>query len=171
MPRNVRPIRIEGDVAYIPLTKGYEAVIDAVDVPLVVGRNWSVHEAFRLDGTVRSTYAKASSGSRVVWMHRLIAGVCNDLRADHKDNNGLNNRRSNLRPATVTQNAQNQRKYTNNTSGAKGVTRDPRTGRWQARIQAEKQSRSLGNFGCVTAAYLAYVRAAAQLHGEFGRAA
>ena len=36
----VRPIRIEGDFAYIPLTRGYESVIDATDVNLVEGFNW-----------------------------------------------------------------------------------------------------------------------------------
>lgn len=35
-----RPIRIEGDVAYVPLTQGYTAIIDAGDVPLVEGRSW-----------------------------------------------------------------------------------------------------------------------------------
>lgn len=35
--RKVRPIRIEGDLAYIPLTRGLEAIIDAVDVPWSIG--------------------------------------------------------------------------------------------------------------------------------------
>lgn len=35
-----RPIRIEGDVAYVTLTRGYEAIIDAENVPLVEGYNW-----------------------------------------------------------------------------------------------------------------------------------
>jgi hypothetical protein len=33
MPKTVRPIRVEGDVAYIPLTQGYEAIIDTIDRP------------------------------------------------------------------------------------------------------------------------------------------
>jgi len=37
MPRSVRPIRIEGNIAYVPLTKGYEAVIDVADIGLVEG--------------------------------------------------------------------------------------------------------------------------------------
>ena len=36
-----RQIIVKGDVAIIPLTRGYEAIIDAVDVHLVEGRNWS----------------------------------------------------------------------------------------------------------------------------------
>ena len=31
---NVRSITIEGDLAYVPLTKGYTAIIDICDVPL-----------------------------------------------------------------------------------------------------------------------------------------
>ena len=44
-----RPIRIEGDVAYVPLTKGYEAIIDVEDVPLVEGRNWHAHVVRKKD--------------------------------------------------------------------------------------------------------------------------
>lgn len=40
----VRPIRIEGPIAYVPLTKGYEAIIDAADAPLVRDRNWCAME-------------------------------------------------------------------------------------------------------------------------------
>lgn len=36
----VRPIRIEGPIAFVPLTQGYEAIIDAADVPRVADRNW-----------------------------------------------------------------------------------------------------------------------------------
>ena len=52
-----RAIRIEGSVAYVPLTKGYEAIIDVEDVPLVEGWNWSAREERRRDGTVRIIYA------------------------------------------------------------------------------------------------------------------
>ena len=33
--REIRPIRVEGNIAYVPLTKGCEALIDAADVPLI----------------------------------------------------------------------------------------------------------------------------------------
>jgi hypothetical protein len=38
--KKIRPIRVEGDTAIVPLTRGFEAVIDAVDVPIVEGWNW-----------------------------------------------------------------------------------------------------------------------------------
>jgi hypothetical protein len=38
--RAIRQIRVEGQVAYVPLTRGLEAVIDAADVPLVEKQNW-----------------------------------------------------------------------------------------------------------------------------------
>jgi len=36
----IRAIHIEGNVARVLLTQGYETIIDAADVPLVEGRNW-----------------------------------------------------------------------------------------------------------------------------------
>ena len=43
-------------------------------------------------------------------MHVLLMGTRSGLEIDHKDGNGLNNRRSNLRWATPVQNQANRRK-------------------------------------------------------------
>jgi hypothetical protein len=54
-----------------------------------------------------------------VYMHRQVLGFpCGDV--DHKDRNGLNNQRHNLRLATKSQNAQN-RTRTPGASGYRGV--------------------------------------------------
>ena len=55
---NIRQIRIQGDIAYVPLTKGYEAVIDAADVPLVQGNNWSATVRKRTCYAFRTERAK-----------------------------------------------------------------------------------------------------------------
>ena len=47
MPKAIRQIRVDGNIAYVPLTRGYEAVIDAADVPLVEGWNWYAHPVGR----------------------------------------------------------------------------------------------------------------------------
>jgi hypothetical protein len=78
------------------------AVIDAADAPLVAAFSWyPLHK--KSNGAV---YAQTAGG---VLMHRLIAGAGGDVRVDHRDNDGLNNRRENLL-ASQSQNRSNSRK-------------------------------------------------------------
>ncbi len=171
--REIRPIRIEGNIAYVPLTQGYEAVIDAADVPLVEGHNWRAQVERRKDGTIKGIYAvrliTVEKRRVAVLMHRVITDAPDGLEVDHKDTNGLHNTRSNLRQATSMQNAQNRRRRTDNTSGFKGVSY--RRGRWIARISACGKDMQVGRFNCRTAAAIAYAKASAALHKEFGRIA
>ena len=90
---------------------------------------------------------------------------------DHADGNGLNNRRANLRQASRSQNACNQKKRRDNTSGFKGVVRSKKTGRFVATIKISGKRKSLGWYACPTAAYFAYVKAAREVYGEFSRLA
>lgn len=172
MSRALRPIRIEGDTAYIPLTDGYEAIIDAADVPLVSVGNWYAQASSRKDGSLLTVYAKRDFGNvRSVRLHRYLLDASEAEFVDHIDGDGLNNRRSNLRVATPAQNAHNARVRVDNVSSYKGVFWDADHQRYRARITAHKQSHSLGNFRCVTAAAVAYVKASRRIHGEFGRVA
>ena len=170
-----RQLRIDGDVAYVPLTKGYWAVIDRADVALVSGFKWTALVSRRADGSVRSVYAKRAQKIdgkiQTILMHRVIAGTPHDLASDHIDGNGLNNRRRNLRNVTTQQNNHNARTPCNNSSGVKGVSVCGATGKWVAMISRDKKQRYLGQFGCRTAAALAYAKASAALHGEYGRVA
>jgi hypothetical protein len=164
----IRPIRIEGNVAYVPLTQGYEAIIDVEDVPLVEGYNW------RAMTTGRSMYA-ARSGPRagkerpLIMMHRVIAGDPEGLLVDHKDGNGMNNRRLNLRSASNTQNQHNAKISKVNTSGSKGVHWRADIGKWAARIRVNGNRKTLGFFSDIQSAAAAYEAASKQFHGEFGR--
>jgi hypothetical protein len=165
MPRKIRPIRVEGDTAYITLTKGYVAVIDAADVPLVEGRNWF---AWVCGQTV---YARRSDGRVGILMHRVLLNAPTDRLVDHGDGDGLNNRRKNLRLASNQQNTFNGRKRAGNTSGAKGVHWRKDVGRWQAQIAINGKKIGLGSYDAIEDAAAAYAKASAELHGEFGRAA
>lgn len=168
-----REIRIEGDVAYVPLTKGYEAIIDAADVHLVAGRNWQARESRRADGSLHTVYAQAARPGKggTDKMHRVLLGAaCEEV--DHEDGNGLNNRRSsNLRPASTSQNRWNAKTPRDNTSGVKGVTWHKLRQKWMAQIQAHGVSRYLGLFTSLDAARAAVSVARAELHGDFGRTA
>ena len=162
-----RKARVEGDIAYVPLTQGYEAIIDASDVSLVEGFNWYAHAnrnavyAVRMDNT--------GPKPRLVRMHRVILGDPEGMVVDHQDTNGLNNRRANLRSATIKENACNQGIAKHNTSGHKGVSFHKRDGKWIAHIRYDGGQRYLGSFATPEAAAAAYAKANAEMHGAFGR--
>lgn len=168
-----RPIRIQGDVAYVPLTQGYEAVIDAGEAPMVDGRNWHAMVRTRPDGAFYAVYAVSFDCScgkrRKIFMHRVIAGTPDEMDTDHIDGDGLNNRRSNLRHATKSQNRHNQRISVCSTSGVKGVSWHKSKGKWQARIKLNGTRLHLGLFEDIELAAAAYASASAKMHGEFGR--
>jgi hypothetical protein len=94
-------------------------------------------------------------------------GIDDIRRVDHRDQDGLNNRRTNLRVATQSQNLSNRGPQKNNTSGYKGVSLCKATGRWQAIIQYGRKKKRLGRFDTPEQAALAYDKAAVALMGEF----
>lgn len=161
-----RPIRVEGEVAYVTLTKGYEAIIDASDAQLVGMWNWcadvSGGNAYATRGDWRG------SDQRVVRMHREILAAPAGFDVDHIDGNKLNNRRSNLRLATRAENNRNRARRRDNKSGFKGVTKHS-SGRWRATIKANGKFKHLGVFDTPQEAHAAYLDASRYWHGEFGR--
>jgi len=168
MPK--RLIRVHGQVAYVPLTRGYVAVIDAADVPLVEGRNWSAV----VDGQTVYAYGKCpdATGKPIqTKMHRHLLSAPSGVDVDHRNGDGLYNRRDNIRLATSSQNHCNRSISKANTSGFKGVSWDRQKGRWQARIKLRGQQTWLGYFDTAEDAHKAYAAAATKLHGDFARVA
>jgi hypothetical protein len=166
MTRSIRPIRVVGDIAIVPLTQGKEAIIDACDVHLVEGVNWYAMEnrnTFYAQRVLRTGPNKKTT----IKMHRVITSADSGLEIDHKDGNGLNNRRSNMRIATRSQNSRNRGKHSNNKSGFKGVSWNTRDRTWQAQITKDHKKIHLGNFPTPEQAHAAYRAAAAKLHGDF----
>ncbi len=168
--KEIRPIRIEGNLAYVSLTRGREAVIDAEDASLVAGRNWYVMEQSHSAYAARREVG-CDGKWRTVYMHREIMGVTTSPTIDHRDGDGLNNRRKNLRAATASENQRNQRLSSANTSGFKGVSWDRSKSRWRANIKVNGKLRFLGSFRDIESAVVAYASASAAMHKEFGRIA
>lgn len=151
----------------IPLTQGYNAIVDVEDSDLI-SRHWYAY----VDKT--TCYAISHCGGRKakrLRMHRIVMGrvlgraLLESELVDHKDNNGLNNCRSNLRLATNAQNGCNRGLQRNNTSGYKGVQKCK--DKWKASIKVNKQVIYLGRFSDKHDAARAYNDAALKYHGEF----
>jgi len=153
------------------LTRGYEAIIDAVDVGLADVMWFAMPNS---NTVYASRNEPLGNGKQTtVMLHRAIlaAKLGRDLRVDehvdHIDGNGLNNTRANLRLATKAQNAANRGKQSNNTSGFKGVYWNKHAGKWSAQIQVNGTSKHLGYYISKEAAYAAYCEAAEEYFGEF----
>jgi hypothetical protein len=154
----------------IPCTKGYTAVVDDEDYELVSRYSWYADEKGRMvyaSTTVRFG-PRAENKKQHIKMHRLIAGVLHDpsILVDHWNRDSLDNRRSNIRIATPTQNSANMSVRHDNTVGYKGV-RVTISGMYQARIKIAGRETNLGSFSTPEEAAMAYNEAAASLHGEF----
>jgi len=156
--------------AEISLTKGKVAIIDAVDLPVVSQLSW--YASIRKYKYKENTYAAAWGGligiKRIIWLHRLLLGILDrpEVEADHRDGDGLNNRRSNLRICTRAQNARNGRARAG--SGFKGVYFHHKGNRpWRATIHVDNRQIILGDFANPQDAAHAYNVAALSHYGEF----
>jgi hypothetical protein len=106
---------------------------------------------------------KTHYAHRLAWLHVYGRMPENDI--DHLNGVRSDNRIANLRDVSRTVNMQNQRKArTNNRCGVLGVTRNEKTGRCVAQIQADGRGRYLGSFGTPEEAHQAYLEAKRQFH-------
>lgn len=162
------PAAVEGAV-WIALTRGKFALVDAQDAERVQAINWW---CIPPSATSKSWYAMAEPRKGfVITMHRFVMDAPADKQVDHRNMDGLDNRRSNLRLATQQQNICNTGLPRHNTSGYKGVTRK-RTGGgkvWKAQIGVAGGMTHLGSFHTSHEAARAYDIAARQHFGEFAQ--
>lgn len=149
----------------IELTRGQVALVDDADAPALLPHSWCVLPAHR-----SGFYAVRAIGpGQIVSMHRQIMGLPQSRtpHVDHRDGDGLNNQRANLRIATVSQNHANSRKPRCGTNRFKGVTRSTHGKPWQARIVVLQRAYWLGRFHTEEEAARAYDVAAREHFGEF----
>lgn len=160
-------------IRHISLSRGRFAVVDAADYDWLNQWNWfaQYHKAEDRWYAVRMVRVGPEKKRCMLLMHRVILDAHLGFHVDHRDGDGLNNKRSNLREATCSQNGFNRGKERGNMSGFKGVSWNRRAGKWQVFITANKRKHYLGLFADLEPAAAAYREAAKRLHGEFARVA
>lgn len=152
----------------IPLTQGKFALVDDEDFEWLNQWKWRVKKA--KNGRFYVQRGMRENGqSRTLYMHREIMKTPKGLDADHRDRNGLDNRKSNLRNCTRSQNLMNTIKREKNLSGYKGVTWCKEKEKWQAQIFVNNKNIRLGRFKTKEAAAFIYDEAAKKYFGEFAR--
>lgn len=138
------------------------------DFDEVKQHNWNIRHQ---NGTFYVSRHIWKNGKRTTQdLHKFLMNTSQkEIFVDHKDGNGLNNQRSNLRFATRSQNNVNKRMQKNNTSGYRGVKWHKQAGYWEASIQFQGRNISLGLFFSKEIASLVYEMEAKKVFGEFYR--
>jgi len=138
----------------ITLTQGKVALVDNEDYKTLSLFTWCVHKERNV------YYAITDINGKQLKMHRLIMNTQDGIEIDHRDHNGLNNQKYNLRNCTSSQNAQNRRKRKNCSSVYKGVSFNRRKNKWNAGIKINGKQFHLGYFILEKSAAKAYDLAA-----------
>jgi hypothetical protein len=155
-------------VMEIPLTHGLAAIVDDEDFARANRFKWSAKKAPQRRGL---WYAYRIIGHRnrshpiTEWLHHFIQG--SKHQTDHRDGNGLNNQKNNLRHCNFSQNSANRRLNSNNSTGFKGVTM--RRDKFIAQIGRKGAGKWIGSFDSSEEAARAYDNAAVKRFGEFAR--
>lgn len=130
---------------------------------------WSGKEA----GYIAPTgYRKLSLDAHPYLAHRLIYKLVTGIdppRLDHRNQNTIDNRWNNLRPASQQQNSHNRATRRDSVTGIKGVHQSP-AGHYVALIWVNERKVWLGTFPTAEAAHAAYCEAAKAHFGEFWNA-
>ncbi len=157
-------ISVEGDVAKITLTRGQVAIVDTGLLPRLRGIKW-----FAVDGYGGFRCAGRTSRNKLTYLHRFITGaISTQDKVDHINGNQLDNRLSNLRICSNSDNLCNHHgPYKNNRCGALGVYRCQRTNKWRARIRRNNKVVEIGRFDSLESAVAARRKAELDIFGEF----
>jgi hypothetical protein len=151
----------------IPLTQGKFAIVDDEDFEYL--NQWKWH-AVKMHNLYYAAHVNVAYGSKRenVFMHRLILKTPKGLFVDHRDRNGLNNQKDNLRNCTNQQNMQNRKISYKNKYGYKGIQL-VKSGRWIAHISVNGTNQHIGTYDTPEQAARAYDNKAVEIYGEFAR--
>jgi hypothetical protein len=150
----------------IPVGLRHLALVDDGDYELVSQFKWSLNWDSKRRVAYAFRYIRRDGKVTTQFMHTLIMSPCIEI--DHKNRDGLDNRRENLRDANHSNNHANQPKQRGNYSSEfKGVSWNKKRKIWKAQIGLQNRAVFLGYFPDELAAAIAYDRAAIKYFGEY----
>ena len=142
----------------------FEFIIDTDDYDKIKNYKWGID--IHWEKTNLMYVRRVDKNNNKIYIHNVIM---NDKSIDHKDNDGLNNKKSNLRKCTNSENVINRKIQSNNTSGYKGVSLIKKSNKWNAYIKTKNKRIHLGNYESKIDAAKAYNQASIKYHGEFAQ--
>ena len=148
-----------------------EAIIDTDDLQRVLDfpYYWCIsYDKHHPTGYVGAPIYYPSLGrtGKTIRLHRFVLNYEGKKKVDHINNNGLDNRKSNLRLITHQNNTKNRKsKNSNNTSGYRNVLFTE--GKYKVRLQIDGKSKTLGSFSDVDEAGACAELMRQQYYGDY----
>jgi len=152
----------------IPLTKGEFALVDDEDFVWLSQWKWCCHVDKSGQKYARRIAYKGRK-RKLIMMHKIVKAPPEGMINDHRDRNGLNNQKDNLRPCTRSQNCMNRNPRKTSKTGFKGIAFAAKLGKWVAFVRTCGKFYHLGVFTDPVSAAKAYNRKALEMFGEFAR--
>ena len=152
----MEPNQGDAGMKEIPLTRGKVAIVDDDAYEELSKYRWYCTNKGYATRTARPRFGKRHE----ILMHRVIMQTPARMEIDHINGNPLDNRRENLRVCKHSENLKNMKRYSNNTSGFKGVSWYKRDNKWKTEIMINGKSTYLGLFDDKRVAAQAYDDAA-----------
>lgn len=152
----------------VKLTRGLVTTIDVEDLELVSQYKWFASRGSNTDYASRT---QNEDGRRKnVKLHRVLLNAPDGVHVDHRNGNGLDNRRENLRLCTTVENRRNSHKPKGCSSTFKGVYKRPgeRPKSWIASVSVGKK-RHVRLFYTELEAAQWYDEMASEHYGEFAK--
>lgn len=146
----------------IALTRDKFALVDEEDYKILSQWKWKY---MTNNSAARHVWDKENKRYYHVYMHRLIVDAPTSKVVDHINGDRLDNRRSNLRVCTQSQNLMNQKIRQDSESRLKGVYWHKQNNRWYARFRGK----SLGSFDTKEEAADNYNKMAIKEYGAYAR--
>jgi len=143
------------------LVKGLLFIVDTEDYENLFKDKWYVKKSGN------NYYLFRTYNKKTIYLHREIIKAKEGEVVDHANGNSQDNRKSNLRICTMSQNIANSRLRKGNTSGFKGVGFDRSRGKWRAQIMVNYKNHFLGRYNDIEEAKCVYKKAANHYFGEY----
>jgi len=156
---------IKGGVGYIPLTKGLFAKCSPDDLELLTEHNWCAKKIKKVYRAMRAT--ELNGEHLTIQMTEAVLGKSRGRIIDHKNRDTLDNRRSNLRFCTYSQNSYNKASQKGSKSRYKGVHWNGKYQEWHVKLYSKSVYYGGGRFKDEHKAALAYNVIAKEVHGDF----
>ena len=169
MSKLIRHPFVRDGVGVIPLTKGYEAIVDISMLTWIGHMNWSIDGCNPKYTMYAVTSVSVDGKQKSLRLHNAVlrlngVDVPKGLVTDHINRNSLDNRFENLRVTTQSMNVRNTERY-DNASGVRSYKTNAGNKRYQVRVKSNGREYALGSYSTEEEAHEVYTKELERLQG------